>query len=202
MTPEYIKYANSGAVRNQPLSGRLLSALSFLPELGVQMEVFSGGQPGKGSGGARVGSTRHDHGHAADVKFYKDGRLLDWRNPHDLPVFEEIVRRGRANGLTGFGAGDGYMQPGSMHLGFGSEAVWGAGGKGENAPEWLRNAYAGSPAGSPTHSHQPENTLAQGTNFNPQVNALARPQLQLRANQLDPRAFMTSTTPRNLLAFT
>ena len=33
------------------------------------------------------------------------------------------------------------MQPGSMHIGYGNEAVWGAGGKGANAPEWLRDAY-------------------------------------------------------------
>lgn len=138
---EWIRYANQGATRSLPLNDKLTSALSFLPELGVQMEVFSGGQPAKGSGGARVGSTRHDHGNAADVFFYKDGRRLDWSNPDDLPIYEEIVRRGRAAGITGFGAGEGYMRPGSMHIGFGGEAVWGAGGKGSNAPDWLRNAY-------------------------------------------------------------
>lgn len=140
---DWLRYNNQQATRNQPISKDLQSALSFLPEMGVEMEVFSGGQPAKGSGGARVGSERHDHGNSADAIFYKDGRKLDWANPDDRPIFEEIVRRGRAAGLTGFGAGDGYMTPGSMHVGFGKEAVWGAGGRGENAPPWLRSAYTG-----------------------------------------------------------
>lgn len=144
---EWLNYANQGATRNLPLSEQLKTALSFLPELGVTMEVFSGGQPEAGQG-PRVGSTRHDHGNAADVFFYRDGQQLDWAIPEHLPIFEEIVRRGRAAGLTGFGAGDGYMRPGSMHIGFGPEAVWGAGGQGENAPEWLRNAFYGATPGS------------------------------------------------------
>lgn len=140
---DWLRYANQGAVRNQPLSPELANALAFLPEMGVTVEVFSGGQPGAGSGQPRVGSTRHDHGKAADVFFYKDGRRLDWRSPEDVPIYQEIVRRGRANGLTGFGAGPGYMQPGSMHIGFGTSAVWGDDGKGANAPNWLRTAYYG-----------------------------------------------------------
>ena len=150
---DWLRYSNQGATRNKPLDPKLAGALSFLPELGVTMEVFSGGQDAAGSGGQRTGSTRHDHGQAADAFFYKDGRKLDWANPNDQPIFQEIVRRGKAAGVTGFGAGDGYMQPGSMHIGFGSEAVWGAGGKGENAPDWLR-AAAGGPAGQVTASAQ------------------------------------------------
>lgn len=141
-----IEYANQGATRRLPLSKEMERALSFLPELGITAKVFSGGQPAKGSGLPRVGSTRHDHGNAADVFFYRDGRRLDWSNPDDLPLFQEIVTRGKQAGLTGFGAGDGYMQPGSMHIGFGEPAIWGAGGKGANAPDWLRSAYYGTEA--------------------------------------------------------
>lgn len=144
---DWLNYANQGATRSLPLNDQLVNALGFLPELGVTMEVFSGGQPEAGQG-PRVGSERHDHGNAADVFFYKDGQKLDWANPEHQPLFQEIVRRGKAAGITGFGAGDGYMQPGSMHLGFGPEAVWGAGGKGENAPDWLRSAFSGAPAGA------------------------------------------------------
>jgi hypothetical protein len=115
--------------------------------MGITMDVFSGGQPAQGSGGARVGSVRHDDGGSADVFFNQNGRRLDWANPDDVPIYQDIVRRARANGVTGFGAGDGYMQPGSMHVGFGTPAVWGAGGRGANAPEWLRAAYDGAPAG-------------------------------------------------------
>ena len=107
--------------------------------------MFSGGQPSAGQG-ARVGSDRHDHGNAADVFFYKDGERLNWANPEHLPIYEAIVQRGKSAGITGFGAGEGYMSPGSMHIGFGAPAVWGAGGRGSNAPDWLRMAYAGASA--------------------------------------------------------
>lgn len=139
----WLIYDNAGATRNLPLSEKLIEALSFLPELGVTMEVFSGGQPAEGEGN-RVGSTRHDHGNAADAFFYKDGRRLDWANPQDRPLFEEIVRRARIAGVTGIGAGNGYMWPGSMHIGFGEPGVWGRGGLGANAPAWLREAYFGA----------------------------------------------------------
>lgn len=147
MASNYIRYENQGATRNLPLDSRLVDAFQFLPELGLTMEVFSGGQPGKGSGLPRVGSTRHDHGNAADVFFSKNGRRLDWANPQDQPLFRDIVQRAHAAGVTGFGAGPGYMQEGSMHVGFGNPGVWGAGGRGANAPDWLRAAFDGSPAG-------------------------------------------------------
>jgi hypothetical protein len=149
MTPDWLLYDNQGATRSQPLAPELTSAMGFLPDLGLQMKVFSGGQPGVGTSAARVGSTRHDHGKAADVFFYKDGQQLDWANPAHVPTFQEVVRRAKAAGLTGFGAGPGYMQPGSMHIGFGTPAVWGAGGKSANAPEWLRTAYGAAPSGTP-----------------------------------------------------
>lgn len=140
----WLRYANQGATRDDPLSQRMTQALaSFLPEMGVEVEVFSGGQGPAGSGDARTGSTRHDHGNAADVFFHRNGRRLSWENPSDVPVLQEIVRRGRAAGLTGFGAGPGYMTPGSMHIGFGAPAVWGDGGRSANAPDWLREAYYG-----------------------------------------------------------
>lgn len=142
---DFILYSNQGAIRNKPISQQLEGALgSFLPGMGITMEVFSGGQDAKGHGHQRTGSTRHDHGNAADVFFYKDGRRLNWADPKDRPIFEEIVRQGKAAGITGWGAGEGYMQEASMHLGFGSEVVWGKGGKGANAPQWLRDAYAGA----------------------------------------------------------
>jgi hypothetical protein len=141
--PSWLRYQNQGATRNQPLSPELMKALgSFLPDMGLTMDVFSGGQPE--SGPNRVGSHRHDDGNAADVFFDRNGKRLSWTNPDDIATFQDIVRRGKAAGITGFGAGDDYMQPGSMHIGFGSPAVWGAGGKGRNAPDWLREAFNGS----------------------------------------------------------
>ena len=110
----YIRYANQGATRNRELSDALLKRLGYLEDMGVTAEVFSGGQPGIDEGGARVGSVRHDHGEAGDMFFYKDGRKLDWANEADQPIFRDIVQQGKAAGITGWGAGDGYMQPLSL----------------------------------------------------------------------------------------
>lgn len=143
----WLQYANTDAIRNQPLDPKLTNALGFLPDMGVTMKVFSGGQDATGP--RRTGSHRHDHGDAADVFFYKDGRQLDWNNPQDVPIYQQIVERAKANGVTGFGAGEGYMRPGSMHIGFGAPAVWGAGGRGTNAPDWLRQAFNTPETASP-----------------------------------------------------
>lgn len=160
----WLRYANSGAKRNRPLDPKLVGALGFLQDMGIEMEVFSGGQvtaqeAAKGLG-QRTGSVRHDHGGAGDAFFYKDGRKLDWANEADLPVFQEIVKRARERGVTGFGAGAGYMQPGSMHIGFGNAGVWGADGDGANAPKWLKDAFNGSSSSaSVTAQGQPPTRL-------------------------------------------
>jgi hypothetical protein len=179
----WVQYDNHGATRNDPLSDDLVRSLSFLADMGITARVFSGGQEAAGEGGARTGSVRHDHGGAGDVFFYRNGRKLDWANPEDLPVFEEIVRRGKAAGITGFGAGEGYMQPGSMHIGFGAPAVWGAGGSGENAPDWLRAAY-----GAPSAAHPPGNALASSTQ-QPPATQTALERFQPQPTTLDARAF-------------
>ncbi len=169
MSNEYLILNNKNAKRNLPPSPRLQQSLAFLQDLGVTAEVFSGGQVTKEEAargeGQRTGSVRHDHGDAADVFFYRNGRKLDWSNPQDVPIFQEIVRRGKANGLTGFGAGDGYMQPGSMHVGFGTPGVWGAGGNGANAAQWLREAYESAGQGNVTVEQEAAlgGAVAQGT---------------------------------------
>lgn len=150
-TYDFIRMANHGQKRNLPLSENLKQSLAFLGDMGITMEVFSGGQVTEKEAaqglGRRTGSVRHDHGNAADVMFYKDGRQLDWNRPEDVPIFQEIVRKAKANGVTGFGAGAGYMRPGSMHIGFGAPGVWGANGEGVNAAPWLREAFDGVPQG-------------------------------------------------------
>lgn len=153
---DWLKYSNSGATRNDPLDPKLVNAMSFLSDMGITMDVISGGQEAAGEGGARTGSTRHDHGMAADVDFYKDGRKLDWNNPNDMPILTQIVQRAKTNGVTGIGAGDDYMGAGRFHVGFGNPGVWGAGGKGANAPDWLTAAYNGAPGGDVTMSAKGE----------------------------------------------
>jgi len=181
---DYIRYRNQGATRNRPLDEDLINRLSYLQDMGITMEVFSGGQPSKDEGGARVGSIRHDHGGAADAFFYKDDRRLDWANNDDLPIFQEIVSKGKQNGVTGFGAGPGYMQAGSMHIGGGKPGVWGAGGKGENAPEWLSAAYNGT-------KYEPVDPVAEvvaaAQSTPPQPVVQADPQLQAKAAAPDER---------------
>jgi hypothetical protein len=147
-----IIYENGNATRNRPLSDQLTGAISpVLDELGITMKVVSGGQVTEaerqaGKGG-RVGSERHDGGHAGDVDFYlPDGTKLTPKNPSHVPILQEIVRRGRARGITGWGEGEDYMGDGRVHLGFGSEAAWGKGGKSANAPQWLKEAM-GAPLG-------------------------------------------------------
>jgi hypothetical protein len=84
----------------------------------------------------------------------------------DIPVLQEIVQRGRASGLTGFGAGDGYMQPGSMHIGFGPEAVWGAGGKGDGGPKEPINAEDPGETFKPRQQQPPPQPQRGGTPVN------------------------------------
>jgi hypothetical protein len=130
-------------VRNQPVNPQLATALNNAARIaGVdQIVIGSGGQPGIGQGGNRTGSTRHDHGNAADLRLVAGGRELDFTNPADQAVFSAFVQAARAQGVTGIGAGTDYMGNNTIHMGYGPEAVWGAGGQGENAPEWLRQAY-------------------------------------------------------------
>lgn len=143
---DWLAYDNQGATRNDPLSPELVQSMSFLGDMGVTMRVTSGGQENNTDQG--TGSTRHNHGNAADADFYIGDHKLDWDNPQDLPIFQQIVTQARANGVTGIGAGDDYMGAGRMHVGFGNPGVWGADGKGANAPDWLTAAYNGASAGT------------------------------------------------------
>ena len=211
----WLKYSNQGATRNDPLDPRLVNAMSFLGDMGITMDVVSGGQEAAGQGGSRTGSTRHDHGQAADADFYMGGRKLDWNNPADLPILTQIIQTAKSRGVTGIGAGDDYMGAGRFHVGFGNPAVWGAGGKGANAPDWLVAAYNGVPLGevpaavAAQGGAQPQNALAgpfsmgapfPGAPEQPQQNALAQmqqPQFQWQDQRTDPMMFMNR---RNSLA--
>lgn len=142
-TANWLVYENQNATRSLPLNPELVNALAFVPELGLKMHVISGGQPS--SGPNRLGSRRHDHGMSVDADFYfDDGTKLDWNNPAHMPIIETLITRAVENDITGIGAGDDYMGAGRFHMGFGQPAVWGAGGKGENAPNWLRRYYYGA----------------------------------------------------------
>lgn len=150
--------------RKNPLATDVRGAISYAAaQAGVQAEVYSGGQAPIGSGGPRVGSTRHDNGNAADVKFFvmENGqkRYLDMRNEQDAARLQTIVKSARQAGMTGIGMGMGYMGPNSMHIGKGREATWGG------APPWFRQAFdegAQAPKVNPL-AYSGNNNVAQAT---------------------------------------
>jgi hypothetical protein len=67
----WVTLDNSRATRNLPiaeaLQKNLQAAIAQVYGDGYRAQVYSGGQPALGSGGRRVGSTRHDGGNAADL---------------------------------------------------------------------------------------------------------------------------------------
>jgi hypothetical protein len=124
-------------IRKLPLNPKLKSILDKAADsVGVEAVVFSGGQNPKGSGGPRTGSTRHDHGNAADLYLVKDGRKLVDTNPEDRAIMTKFVSSAVASGATGVGAGHGYMGPSNIHIGFGKQATWGG-------ASWIQSAAAG-----------------------------------------------------------
>lgn len=187
-TDSWLQYENQGAVRNEPLAQNLVGALSFVGDMGLTMKVFSGGQesnkPGEGTG-----STRHNHGMSGDVAFYDNtGRMLDWNNPQDLPVLQQVVSQARANGVTGIGAGNDYMGAGRFHMGYGDPAVWGAGGKSANAPEWLKAAYASGSGVSNAGGAIPGPTGYVGGQYN---GYLQSPQMQAAFAAINGNKFLS-----------
>lgn len=126
------------STRTQPISDKLKSVLAqAAAAAGVDVVVYSGGQPSKASGkGPRIGSTRHDDGNAADLFLTKDGRKLSDTNPEDRAIMAKFVSAAVQAGATGVGAGHGYMGESNIHVGFGKPATWGG------AP-WIKSAASG-----------------------------------------------------------
>lgn len=129
--------ADVAGIRKMPVRDDLKAILHGAAEkLDVIAEVTSGGQAALGEGGPRTGSTRHDHGGAADLRLRdaKSGRILDMRQPEDRQRIYEFIRESAKGGATGVGMGEDYMGASTMHIGFGKEAVW-------RSPSWVRDAY-------------------------------------------------------------
>ena len=137
---DYLTYNNNnGQTRSLPASPQLETTIAdVLASMGLTGKVHSGGQNDETG---RVGGARHDDGNSVDMDFYIGDRKLSFKNEEDIPVFQEIVQRLKANGVTGFGAGEGYMTDGRMHVGYGSPAVWGADRSNATAADWLREAF-------------------------------------------------------------
>ena len=97
----------------------------------------------------RTGSTRHDNGNAADVYIYSDkgrttllpaGKSLTKKPPAKAYNF---LRACVSQGMTGIGAGPGYMGGTIAHVGYGSKVRWGKYASSfeqrrANTPTWLK----------------------------------------------------------------
>ena len=185
---KHIKYVNSKADRNQKLDSGLVNSLSFLGGMGVTMEVHSGGQSPKGSGGKHVGSTAHDHGHAGDGVLKYQGRTLDWNKKEDKAILSKVVEEAAANGINGFGAG--YMGKGIFHFGKQAKAAsWGGGGTEKSKGfSWVNDAIKrgtaryqanGGAAGQAT-----SNAFSQGLSNTPDMLAAAEDRINTRNDLL------------------
>ena len=68
---------SSAGIRRQPLQPQLVDTLNYAAQNnGVRAHVYSGGQPAKGQGWPRTGSTRHDLGGAADLRRSPTPRMV------------------------------------------------------------------------------------------------------------------------------
>ena len=190
-TSSWLVENQNSARRDDPISNRLVSALgAVLPAMGLRFEVHSGGQGEAGSDPNRTGSTRHDHGNAADGVLFIGDEMLDHSNPEHIPIFQEVVRRLRAQGVTGIGAGAGdgsYMGNNSIHIGYGAEAVWSSTRAGTPVVPWLREAWDAGPLGNDQSSNFVRDVSASYSDNRPDPQA-DRAAAELRLEQLRQRA--------------
>lgn len=141
---------NSGATRSLPLKPKLMQVLDSAAEAaGVEVVVFSGGQPASGS--KRVGSDRHNDGMAADVWIYSDGKRL--RTDREDPIVAKFIASAVAAGARGIGAGPGYMDNVGIHVDLwgdrlpGGSNTWGSKGRLANTPDYVSAAYRAGQTG-------------------------------------------------------
>jgi hypothetical protein len=137
ITPAYGAQVNQnqkklGAVRSKPISKKLENVLEYAArKANVEVDVYSGGQPAKGTSRARVGSTRHDLGNAADIRLYsvdEKGKRsrVSFTSKSGRKTYQTFIEAAAAAGATGIGAGTEYMGAESIHVGFGKRADWGS----------------------------------------------------------------------------
>ena len=186
-----LSYLNKGT-RNQPLSPDLerIYEQAALKAAIDEIRVMSGGQPS--SGPNRTGSHRHDEGGAGDIQLVRGGNVLDFTNPEHLPYIQNWISAASQGGLTGFGAGEGYMGRSTIHAGGGTPATWGPGGSGSTAPAWLQKAVQGVQKGLSLDSN-PVTMASTETPAAEEANPLAGG-LEDIISGLNPKAQDTSVT--------
>tara|TARA_B100001094_G_scaffold301596_1_gene328038 strand:+ start:2562 stop:5258 length:2697 start_codon:yes stop_codon:yes gene_type:complete len=115
------KQSSVAGIRTQAITQELKGILqNAASETGLDVEVYSGGQPAIGTSNKRTGSTRHDNGRAADVNLFTgtgaNRRKLSLKNPADVPMIQNYLQTAKKYGATGFGAGNGYMGDDGFHI--------------------------------------------------------------------------------------
>jgi hypothetical protein len=196
----------SSAIRNKPISDELKLVLGTAAQAaGVDtIRITSGGQDALGEGTRRTGSTRHDHGRAADLQCVVGGDTLTFTDQSAPPGILSFVTAAAAAGATGIGAGVGYMGNRTIHVGFGtstndhSKLTWGAQGRSVNAPQWLRDAAsAGWAEPKPVLHSVTHGILAPG-----RYTVIARSGLKLRGGpgtSFEPETTLPAGTELNLI---
>ena len=133
------------STRTQPLRKEVASVMERAAKAaGVQVEVYSGGQPSHGS--HRTGSHRHDGGGAGDVRLFTTGengekKYVSSNTAEGRRIISQFITESVKNGANGVGHGPGYMGDTGIHVGGGSPSVWGAKGSSKTAPKWVKDAY-------------------------------------------------------------
>lgn len=118
--------STKGKVRDLPVSDEALALMRRAAEMtdpSISIEITSGGQAPKGSGGKRTGSTRHDvdhtgHSHTADIVLLRNGKAV--RPGEDKALYAKYMENAARVGFTGIGHYDW-----GIHVGNGSKSAWG-----------------------------------------------------------------------------
>jgi len=135
--------------RNKKIQPKLMNVLrTAASQIGVDVVIFSGGQDAEGTPNARrTGSSRHDDGYAADVWIYNSSTTA-LSTKTNSQLVSDFISACVAAGAKGIGAGPGYMGNSGIHVDLWGTAkgssIWGAGGKADNAPQWVKDAYSNS----------------------------------------------------------
>jgi hypothetical protein len=127
--------------RHLPLDPGYLANLQRIIESvdpSVDVQITSAGQPRKGSGGKRTGSTRHDVderglGHTSDFVLLRNGRPV--RPAEDKDLYSRVIAAA-APSMPGIG----HYEWG-IHAGGGTPAFWGPDKHGASADPQLAQAY-------------------------------------------------------------
>lgn len=109
--------ATQGKIRDKPVQSWVkdgLARAAAATDPRIAIKIVSGGQ----DGAQRTGSTRHDHGNAADLILVVDGKEV--KPSEDKALYARFFRNAAAAGFKGLG----HYEWG-IHVGGGAQAAWG-----------------------------------------------------------------------------